>query len=171
MPKWQREPVTKPRGFNTYLEWDRGFHGWLIVWFLTTVLALAGHVVNMLRVGRMGPVWWSTAGAHVWFFRISAVVDVIWVVAVFVALVYGLALFLDEDKATPRFWTRYFVTIAIVGSALYLFHSYRMARWQDVPVAMILRQKPWSPVLSAALSIVWALYWSRSKRVRNTYRA
>ena len=161
--------MTKPRGFNTYLEWDRGFHGWLIVWFLTTVLALAAHVASMLRVGRMGAAWWSIGGADVWLFRISAVVDVLWVIAIFAAIVYGLALFLDEDKATPQFWTCYFVTVAIVGSALYLFHSYRTARLQDVPVAMILRQKPWPPVFSAALSIVWAFYWSRSKRVRNTY--
>jgi hypothetical protein len=53
---WEGLPIARLRGFNTYLEWDRGFRGCLVVWFATSALALVLHLVDLVGVGRTGSV-------------------------------------------------------------------------------------------------------------------
>ena len=43
--------MARLHGLNTYPESDCGFRGWLVVWFVTAVLALIAQVVNLVRVG------------------------------------------------------------------------------------------------------------------------
>lgn len=162
--------MARPRGFNTYLEWDRGFRGWLVVWFVTAMLVLVAQVVNLVRVGRMSAVWWSAVGAKTWVLKTVVVVDAVWGIGVFVALVYGLALFLREDHATPQFWVRFYIVVTILGTAVYVLHAYRLAVWHESSVRMVLVGWGWQrAALAVLLPLVWALYWMRSKRVKNTY--
>jgi len=162
--------MARLRGLNTYLEWDRGFRGWLVAWFITAVLALIAQAVNLLRTGRTGAVWWSAVGAKAWVFKAVLVVDAVWGVGVFVALVYGITLFLREDRATPQFWVRFYIVLTILGTAIYILHAYRLAVWRESSVRTVLVGWGWRGAASAfLLPLVWAVYWMRSKRVKNTY--
>lgn len=43
--------MARLHGLTTFPESDCGLRGWLVVWFVTAVLALVVQVVNLVRVG------------------------------------------------------------------------------------------------------------------------
>jgi hypothetical protein len=158
------------RGFNTYLEWDRGFHGWLVVWFATVVSALFFEAVSLVRIGRAAARLWAAAGPNAWIVRAALVADIIWSVGIFVALVYGLSLFLREERTTRRFWIWYYSLIAAAACGLRFLALYRESVSRHVPVgSTLLSTMTWRATSGIVLPLAWGLYWALSKRVRITY--
>lgn len=156
------------RGFNTYLEWERGFRGWLVFFFLSACLSALGEAYLLFQRGRVLAAL-SRAGA----FRTPLAVELcltLVAAATFVGIVYGLGLFVHEDERTPAFWTGFFLVTIPVSAAVamldvYLTRGYARTSLVQALLAALRRRE----LVTLALKALWVLYWMRSDRVRRTY--
>ena len=163
--------MARPRGFNQYMEFERGFHGWLTFFFVTSclgVLLRAYALFEAIRVARLvlghvddiGVVAASQGQMAIEF-------------ALLVAAVYGLRLFLREDRRTPTFWAVFFLISIPATLAVDACTAFQTAYFDRTDFAAAFRSLLATGGLRGmAMSLMWALYWMRSDPVlRLTYGA
>jgi len=160
--------VARYRGFAQYMEHERGFRGWLVFFFVTSCL---GAVVRAFSVYRSG------VDLRVAITVASSTPVILLVIgqlvvrcSLLVATVYGLLLFARADARTPTFWAvLLFVSVAInlvvdVISAyqtmVFDHASFSLAFWSALQLGGL---------RSTAVTLIWALYWMRSTRVKLTF--
>ena len=90
--------------------------------------------------------------------------------ALFAASIYGLFIFAKGDSKTPTFWALLLLLSAPASIALDLLDAYQMTLLEPMSFDAAWKAA-WEPVglRATAISLVWALYWMRSKRVRLTF--
>lgn len=93
-------------GFNTYMEFERGFHGWLVFFYVTTCIAAAFRAYLLFVAG-------TTFRAALDHGAVSLVLLVVAQLAIQASLLlgtlYGLRLFAIGDARTPTFWGSFFL--------------------------------------------------------------
>src|SRR4051812_39249685 len=106
------------RGFATYMEHERGFRGWLVFFFVTACLGALARGFILFQTARTLRLVFNTGAATL----VGAVIAQLVVdMVLFVAVIYGLRLFADQDPRTPAFWSSFFlaaVPIEMASSAL-----------------------------------------------------
>jgi len=155
------------RGFDTYMEYERGFHGWLFFFFITACIGALFRVYILFQASRM--LWLVASSGELGL--ISASVGQLLIAVIFVlAMAFGLLLFANQDSRTPRFWTGYFLAVIPLDIAVYSLIAVQTIYYEQTNFGAafwgLLRS---GGLRGAAISLVWALYWMRSKRVRLTY--
>lgn len=155
------------RGFDTYMEYERGFHGWLFFFFISACIGLLFRVYIFFQVSR---ILWVVAPLGKPGL-ISAVVGQLLIEVIFlVAMVFGLRLFANQDVRTPRFWAGYFLAAIPLEFAFYSLIAVETIYYEPASFWTAFRDSLQTGGLrGAAISLAWALYWMRSKRVRLTY--
>jgi hypothetical protein len=162
--------MKSPRGFRTYLEWDRGFRGWLVVFLITTLGAITANLLALphLLVGLwllLGYPSARTTLLTLLFFAILASR-----VGLLAGDVYGLRLFLREDRRNPAFWSRFFAASAVlVPLEIVLGHLAALQMYSGALPSRRGLSTPTAVVLGFAINLAWWAYWSRSRRVQLTY--
>jgi hypothetical protein len=149
------------------MEYERGFHGWLFFFFITACIGVLLRVYILFQISR---ILWVVAPLGE-LGLISAVVGQLLIEVIFLlAMAFGLRLFANQDARTPRFWAGYFLaaiplelvfySLIAVETIYYEPTSFGAAFWDSLQAGGL---------RGAAISLAWALYWMRSKRVRLTY--
>src|SRR5579862_3179450 len=96
------------RGFLRYTEPDRGFGGWFIYFFVSSVIGVVVQGYWLVRSGGFLHAWSISRLPHArGIFAIEVALTGIRV-AFFVGRLVGLWLFVNEDRRTPAFWTGFF---------------------------------------------------------------
>jgi hypothetical protein len=149
---------------------DRGFRGWLVWFFWTSLLSIAFGIYFIIDDVRAIVEWWQSddPAAKVW---IGALCLNAAVVAGFcIASVVGLILFARGDRRTPAFWTIYFACTLLTTPALTLMFAIITVRTDPLSDAGSL-PLDWDRGLWLAVIVnaSWLLYWARSRRVYLTY--
>ncbi len=157
------------RGFLRYMEPDRGFGGWLIWFFISTLNGVVYQGYWLVRSGGYLHAW-STSQlpqARV-VFGIEAALTFMRI-GLFIGRVVGLWLFVNEDRRTPAFWTGYFTAAVPVQLGFRLLGATLASRVLDETFAAAVLANVRGTLWPITYSVAWALYWRRSRRVRNTY--
>jgi hypothetical protein len=159
--------VSRYRGFSTYMEFERGFHGWLVFFFVTACLGLAARGFILFQAGQMLLLVIGQAHGIV---IASSVVRLLLNAALFLAALQGIRLFLHEDPRTPTFWAALFLVSMLAALANYSLIALQATYYEDTTFGAALRESLWDRGLRGmVVYLAWALYWIRSKRVRFTY--
>ena len=155
-------------GFNTYMEYERGFHGWLVFFFVT---ACIGESVRAFTIYRLVRFIYQLSVAHD---SLAAIAAAACAAAIVAALwggeLYGLIIFARGDNRTPAYWSA-FLLLSLVGELLFLAAvAFRISVQESEPFTQALADRISFPSTDGILLMaVWAGYWMRSKRVRATY--
>jgi hypothetical protein len=160
--------MTRLRGFNTYMEYERGFHGWLVFFFITMCL---GEAVRANTTYRLLSVVYRLVSQHENVAAVSsAAVAAFLVTALWLGGLYGLVLFALEDQRTPAYWSGYFLA-SLVGEMLFFVAvAYELSVLTAAPFSQTLADRVTLQAGEGLLIMaVWAGYWMISKRVRATY--
>ena len=149
------------------MEYERGFHGWLFFFFISACIGALFRVYILFQASRM--LWLVASSGELGL--ISASVGEVLIAVIFVlAMAFGLLLFANQDSRTPRFWTGYFLAVIPLDIAVYSLIAVQTIYYEQTNFGAafwgLLRS---GGLRGAAISLVWALYWMRSKRVRLTY--
>jgi len=155
-------------GFRTYMEYERGFHGWLVFFFLTTCIGAAGRAYFVFRAAtdlRM-----VMAGNAASAIVISVAAQTLIHVALFGATIAGFWFFAQCRRGTATYWASYELASIVAVVALNLIVAYQAELIDGSPVS-IQSSINANELRSIALQLVWVLYWVRSKRVRLTFGA
>jgi putative copper export protein len=156
------------RGFNTYMEYERGFHGWLVFFFLTMCL---GELVRAFSIYRLCHVVYELVSGHEALAAIaSATVAALLIAGLWVGGLYGLLLFMHEDRRSPAYWSGYLL-MSFVGEIIFFVAiAYEVSVMTAVPFVQTLADRVTLQSVEGLLMMaVWAGYWMRAKRVRATY--
>ena len=157
-----------PKGFNQYMEFERGFHGWLTFFFITACLGALVRAYGVFESGRL--LHLVLGNAEDMGVVGTAAGQLLVELGLFGAMLYGLRLFLNEDPRTPRYWTIFFLVSIPAVVAVQACTAFQTAHFGSISFSDAL----WSLLRSGglrgmALALIWALYWMRSNRVRLTY--
>lgn len=149
------------------MEFERGFHGWLVFFFVTTCL---GFLLRGLLLFQAGQMLRLVIGQATLALIVASVARVLVAAALFLAMLYGLGLFLNEDPRTPTFWASYFLASIVGAMVNYSLIALQTTYYQDTTFGAAL----WESLRNGGLRgmlvyLAWSLYWMRSKRVRLTY--
>lgn len=155
------------RGFDTYMEYERGFHGWLFFFFITACIGALFRIYILFLTLRMLLLVASSGELGV----ISTVVGQLLIDVIFlVAMAFGLRLFANQDARTPRFWAGFFLAAIPLDLAFHSLMAVQMVHYEAASFGAAFWDSLGTGGLrGAAISLAWALYWMRSKRVRLTY--
>jgi hypothetical protein len=141
-----------------------------VVFFVTTLCAIA---TDLYALGRIGLALWLLMRA---FATSMGIVAALWLVMLALRLgflaaeVIGLRLFLNEDKRTPAFWSRYFAaTAGLIPLYIGVAHLAALQIYHGSPPSPPGLSSRTAAILACGVSLAWCSYWSRSRRVRNTY--
>ena len=158
--------MTRYPGFRTYMEFERGFHGWLVFFFVTSCIGVCVSAFWLFRAGatlRLATATGSISLITIVILRIAIRA------ALLVAAIRGLHLFVHADSRTPTFWGAFLIASVILFIALDATTalqavivdgaSFSVGFWPLVREGI-------SPIV---LQLVWLLYWIRSVRVRLTF--
>jgi hypothetical protein len=155
------------RGFDTYMEYERGFHGWLVFFFITACIGALLRVYILFQVSRM---LWLVASSGELGLISATVGEVLIAVILVLAMAFGLRLFANQDARTPRFWAGYFLAAIPLDIAVHALMAVQTTYYEPTSFgAAFLDALRTGGLRGAAISLAWALYWMRSKRVRLTY--
>ena len=156
-------------GFATYADPERGFRGWLVFFFVTACL---GALVRGYTFALTAHSLWRTLhGAADIAPRWSAILRFVIEAALFIGTVQGLRMFARGDRRTPAFWAGFFlvsIPAVLAFDALVAIDLARLDKRDFAGEFLRLARGALSGIL---ISLVWALYWMRSRRVRLTYGA
>ena len=149
------------RGFNEYMEYERGFHGWLKFFFVTASIGAVLQVYFLVMAG--WGVWLAISDDYAPLALATTFAQTGVIAVLLVAQLYGLWLFVHEDRRTPSFWST-FLLVSVLGDLLLsLIAAYQLSTMQHTTVKVEFRPLLETNVLrSFAISLVWALYWIRS---------
>jgi uncharacterized protein DUF2569 len=161
--------MSRYRGFATYMEFERGFHGWLVFFFVTTCLAVLVRAFLVVQAAQIALLAGHMGQAQL---VVASLARLLIEFLLLAAMLYGLRLFLHEDRRTPTYWAAFFL-ISVPGTlASYALLAVLIASYQNMSFGTAFWETL-SPngLPGIAVYLVWALYWMRSKRVRLTYGA
>src|SRR5688572_29528786 len=149
------------------MEFERGFHGWLVFFFATACLGLLARGFILFQTGQMLRLVVGQANGVIIG---SSIAQLFVAAALFLATVYGLRLFLNEDPRTPTFWATLCVVSIFGALATFSLIALQTTYYEDTTFGAAL----WDLVRTGGLPgtlvyLAWTLYWVRSKRVRLTY--
>jgi hypothetical protein len=155
------------RGFAQYMEYDRGFHGWLVFFFVTACLGLLARAFILFQTGRMLRL---VVGSGKGILIASVIAQLSIDLALFMAVLHGLRLFVDQDRRTPTFWGALFLASIPGTLATYALMAVQSTYYEDTTFGTALWESLRTGGLRGVLLyLAWALYWMRSKRVKLTY--
>jgi hypothetical protein len=149
------------------MEFERGFHGWLVFFFVTTCLGLLVRGYILFQAGQMLRL---VLGQGNGVLIASSIGRLLVDAALLCAMLYGLRLFLNEDPLTPTFWAALFLASIVGALATYSLIALQATYYEDTTFGAAL----WDSLRTGGLRgilvyLAWTLYWIRSKRVRLTY--
>ena len=149
------------------MEFERGFHGWLVFFFVTACLGLLARGYILFQAGEMLRL---VLGEDSVLLIAASIARLLVHTALLLAALHGLRLFLDEDPRTPTFWATLFL-VSIVGTLVnHSLIAVQTAHFEQTTFGAALRDSLWPEVLRGmAVYVGWALYWMHSTRVRLTY--
>lgn len=149
------------------MEYERGFHGWLVFFFVTTCFGALARMYILVQTSRTLR---YVVGNGEMLLIAAVAAQLLIDAALLVALVFGLKLFSDQDARTPTYWSAFFLAVIPLELLNFAFISYQSTYYNDVTFSSAL----WNCLRGGGLrgmllSLVWAVYWMRSNRVRLTY--
>jgi hypothetical protein len=149
------------------MEHDRGFHGWLVFFFVTACL---GVLVRAYVIFQAAQLLWLVAGQGNGVVIASSIGRLLVHVGLLLATLRGLWFFLNEDSRTPTFWAILFLASILGALVTYSLIALQATHYQDTTFGAGL----WQSLRDGGLRgmgvyLAWALYWMFSKRVRLTY--
>jgi hypothetical protein len=150
------------------MEHERGFHGWLVFFFLTASIGAAGRAYFVFRAAmdlRM-----VMAGDASFAIVTSVAAQTLIHLALFGGTIGGLWYFAQCRRATATYWASYLLASIVAVGALNLIGAYQAELIEGAPVS-IQSSMHANDLRSFALQLVWVLYWVRSKRVLLTFGA
>jgi hypothetical protein len=150
------------------MEYERGFHGWLVFFFLSASIGAAVRAYfGFLSAMDLRMVIASSAS----FAIISSVVAQALIhLGLFGASLVGLWYFAQCRRGTATYWASVLIASIVAVAVLNLIGAYQVQLIDGTPVS-IQRSIKANELRSVALQLVWVLYWVRSKRVRLTFGA
>lgn len=156
------------RGFNTYMEYERGFRGWLAFFFITSCVGVLQRCYTLFRMGAVLEHAFALGAPALAV--CAVVVAVLIIAALLIGSIYGLRLFVNEDRRTPAFWTRYLI-VQLVADVLYFacLAFYRSMASDEGYMGVFAEYFTSGFLFGFLVMACWAAYWMRSKRVRATY--
>ncbi len=157
------------RGFVRHMEPDRGFGGWFVWFFISTVAGIAYQGYWLVRSGGYLHAWSTSQLPQA---RVVLGIEVVLTfirIGLFIGRAAGLWLFVNEDRRTPAFWTGYFTAAVPVQLVFRLLGAALASRALDETFATAALANARGTLGPIAVCVVWAFYWRRSRRVRNTY--
>jgi hypothetical protein len=161
--------MARLHGFATYPDPERGFRGWLVFFFVTACLGVLVRGYTFALTGQL--LWRSLHGAADIAPQWSAILRFVIEAALFIGTVQGLRMFARGDRRTPTYWAAFFlvsIPAILAFDALVAIDLARLDRRDFAGEFLRLVRGALSGIL---ISLVWALYWMRSRRVRLTYGA
>ena len=160
--------MSRLRGFDTYMEYERGFHGWLFFFFVTACIGQSVRTYTVYSLVRL--VYQLSVANDSWAAILAAVCAAAIILALWLGELYGLVLFAKGDQRTPAFWSAFFL-VSLVGEVLFfLAVAFRVSIQASEPFTQSLADRfTFRWIEGLLLMAVWAGYWMRSKRVRATY--
>jgi hypothetical protein len=155
------------RGFAHYMEYERGFRGWLVFFFVTICLSALLRAYIVFQTSRMlSLVVGSGHGTLIGSVAAQLVVGI----GLLAAECYGIKHFADQDRRTPRYWSAFFLAAVVLQFCNYALIAYQTTFYNDVSFSSALRDTVRDGGLRGmVVSLAWALYWMRSRRVQLTY--
>jgi hypothetical protein len=150
------------------MEYERGFHGWLAFFFVTSCIAaiVQGYYLFLASRG----VWLAISTGYGAMITASAVAQSMIITALLIGRLYGLWLFAHEDRRSPAFWSAFLLLVVPADLVIHMLGAYQASTIDGTAFVGELRGQLETTVLrSFAVSLAWALYWMRSRRVRETY--
>jgi hypothetical protein len=162
--------ATRYPGFARPWDHQRGFRGWLVYFYAANCIAavLRGYYLfqsgSSLHVFASAEISAAVLAASVLQTAIHA--------AFFLATLYGLAVFAKCDPRTAAFWGIFLILsipglLALEAIVAYVSSEVQGSEFGDV-FWRLLRDGGARAML---FSLLWALYWMRSQRVRLTFGA
>jgi hypothetical protein len=149
------------------MEFERGFHGWLVLFFAGSCLAA---VLRGLALFRTGAELRLAVNDHDPSLLLTVLALVVIRAILFAATIVGLALFAKASTHTPDYFALLLLGSVLANGLLFFLNVREGALLNGGAFAADLWSRfGESELRAAAVALVWALYWMRSVRVRLTF--
>jgi hypothetical protein len=149
------------------MEFERGFHGWLVLFFASSCL---GACLRAYVLFRTSAELRLATESHSFPLLLTVVALLLIRGSLFVATIVGLHMFAKGDSRTPTFWAMLLIASSTANAVSLALGAYEASLLNGDGFAATLWSQlgPWE-LWSSTGPLVWVFYWMRSTRVRLTF--